>query len=122
MNYRKFIITGELPGLNEIIQESKTNKFKYAYSKSNYTQICAYEALKCLSFDSESKVDLIITWYTKNLKKDPDNVSAGIKYILDGIVSANLIKNDTRKYINSIKHIFDLDKNNPRIIVELIQV
>ncbi len=36
------------------------------------------------------------------------------------MVAAGAIKNDTRRYINSITHRFELDRKNPRVEVEII--
>ena len=42
---------------------------------------------------------------------------AGQKFILDGLVAAGTIPNDSQKYIKRIQHEFDVDKQNPRVEV-----
>jgi Holliday junction resolvase RusA-like endonuclease len=44
---------------------------------------------------------------------------AAQKFILDGLVRAGIIKDDSQKYINSITHRFEVDKRNPRVEVTL---
>jgi Holliday junction resolvase RusA-like endonuclease len=40
-------------------------------------------------------------YYLKNSKRDPDNVSASRKYIMDGLVQAGIIANDNLEIIQS---------------------
>ena len=115
----KFDIEGRLPGLNEMIDAAKKGKGKYQpYSmmKQTYTDMVAWLAKKLPKYE---QVDIIITWYEPNEKRDPDNVQAGAKFILDGLVKAGTIPNDTRRYIKSITHIPELDRENPRVEVEV---
>lgn len=64
-------------------------------------------------------IDLQITWHRKNRKSDPDNIAGGIKFLLDGMVKAKLIENDGWKQINSIVHKFAVDKENPRVEINI---
>lgn len=57
----------------------------------------------------EGKYDVTFKWKLKSMRCDPDNIAFGQKFILDGLVRANYLKNDTFKYINSIKHEFEKD-------------
>lgn len=118
----KFEILGKLPGLNEIIQEAKKGKGKYqpyAEMKRQYTDEITWLAKKLPSY---GRVDIEITWHEPNIKRDPDNIMVGQKFILDALVHAGTIQNDNQKYINSITHRFDVDRENPRIEVELKEV
>ena len=45
---------------------------------------------------------------------------AGQKFILDALVHAGVIPNDSQKYIVSIIHRFRVDKQNPRVEVKII--
>jgi Holliday junction resolvase RusA-like endonuclease len=115
----KIIIPGELPSLNEIIKAAKCHYGSYSSMKKKYTSIVNLSSPKRRI---ETKVDIYVKWITKNEKKDPDNVAAGIKFILDGLVESGIIVNDTRKYIGKITHEFGIDKENPRIEVDLIEL
>lgn len=115
----KFDIEGRLPGLNEMIDAAKKGKGKYQpYSimKQTYTEMVAWLAKMLPKYE---QVSITITWYEPNEKRDPDNVQAGCKFILDGLVKAGTIPNDTRRYIKSITHIPELDRENPRVEVEV---
>lgn len=115
-----FIIPGELPALNEIIEAAKSHYGAYSKMKKTYTDLIAW--LSKNYPNTNKKYDITVTWVTKDLKKDPDNIACGVKFILDGLVCSGVLKNDTRKYVNSIKHMYELDKNNPRIEVVLEEV
>lgn len=118
----KFDIEGRLPGLNEMIAAAKKGKGKYQpYSimKQTYTDMVAWLAKMLPKYQ---QVNIIITWYEPNEKRDPDNVMAGQKFILDGLVKAGTIPNDSRRYIKSITHIPELDRQNPRVEVEIIEI
>ncbi len=115
-----FEISGRLPGLNEIIEAAKQGKGKYqpyALMKEEYTTMIAWIAKKMPRFE---KVVLIITWYEPDRRRDIDNIMAGQKFILDGLVQAGTIPNDSQKYISGIVHRFRVDKQNPRVEVEII--
>lgn len=115
-----FEIPGRLPGLNEIIDAAKQGKGKYqpyALMKEKYTEMIAWIAKKLPSYE---KVALVITWYEPNSRRDPDNIMAGQKFILDALVHAGVIPNDSQRYIQGILHRFRVDKQNPRIEVEIV--
>lgn len=112
----KFIIEGELPGLNEIIAVSKLHYGKYAKMKKEMTEYICWQVKGALI---DNRVNVKITWYSATKKRDPDNIAAGVKFILDGMVKGGIIKGDGYRHIGSISHIFKIDKEHPRIEVEL---
>lgn len=118
----KFEIPGRLPGFNEIIEAAKSGKGKYqpyAQMKETYTNMAAWLAKRLPKFE---KVALIITWYEPNRHRDPDNIMAGQKFILDGLVVAGTIPNDNQRHIQGIIHRFAVDRKNPRIEVEIVDI
>lgn len=55
-----------------------------------------------------------------NMKRDPDNLrGVATKYVLDGLVKAGIIPDDSPKYIHSFEDVFVLDRDNPRIVIDL---
>jgi Holliday junction resolvase RusA-like endonuclease len=118
----KLEIPGRLPGLNEIIDAAKQGKGKYqpyAMMKEHYTTMIAWLAKKLPKYE---KVGLLITWHEPDRRRDPDNITAGQKFILDGMVAAGTIPNDSQKHIKGILHRFGVDKQNPRVEVEIIDM
>ena len=115
----KFEIPGRLPGFNDIIDAAKRNPHEYARMKETYTAMVAWLAKKLPSYE---KVALVITWYEPDHRRDPDNIMAGQKFILDGLVAAGTIPNDSQKYVRGIMHRFEVDRQNPRVEVEIVDV
>jgi hypothetical protein len=119
----KIVIQGEFPAMNEIIAASKSHFGQYSQMKKEYTQLVKLETISKMQKykypPMQGKVNVELTWYTKDEKKDPDNVAAGCKFILDGLRDSGIIKDDTRRYINALSHEFRTDKNNPRVEIEL---
>ena len=115
------IIPGELPDLNQIIAESKNHWGSYSSLKKANTQRVAF-CTKQATKRKYKKIDLDITWYCKDKRKDKDNIMAGTKFILDGLVAAGTIQNDGWANIGEIRHKFDVDKQEPRIEVRITEV
>jgi len=114
----KFEIPGRLPGLNEIVAAAKSHFGAYAKMKHEHTTAIAWIAKKLPTY---KRVALVITWYEPDRRRDPDNIMAGQKFILDGLVMAGVIPDDSQKHIQGIVHRFDTDKKNPRVEVEIIE-
>lgn len=110
------VIPGELPDLNQIIDESKKHWAEYSRIKKEYTEMVAWLAKGKGKF---KKINLDITWVCKDRRKDKDNIAVGVKFILDGLVMAGMIKNDGWKEIGDITHKFEVDKNYPRVEVRV---
>ena len=115
-------IAGRFPGLNDMIDAAKKGKGKYqpyALMKEQYTDIVALTAKKLPKFN---KIDITIWWYEPNASRDPDNIMAGQKFIFDGLKEAGVIPNDTQKHIGDISHKVRVDRQNPRIVIDIMEV
>ena len=117
----RITIPGRLPGLNEMIGAARQNRFGSAKQKQVNTELVAWWA-KQAKIPKMQKASLAITWYEPNQKRDKDNIMAGQKFIWDGLVMAGVLSNDGWKQIGDITHRFRIDKYNPRVEVELIEV
>jgi hypothetical protein len=60
-----------------------------------------------------------MNWHCKDKRKDKDNISAGKKFILDGLVEAGILKSDGFNYIASFHDTFFVDSQNPRIEITI---
>lgn len=114
-------IPGRLPGMNDIISEGRRSRYKSAAQKKGWTRSVAIMAQASGIPTQAGPVDLDIAWIEPNARRDPDNVSAGVKFILDGLVEAGVLEGDTRKHIGAIRHEFpEPDKKDPRVLVRLV--
>ena len=115
------VIPGELPDLNQIISASKDRWGSYSSLKKANTQRVAF-CTKQATKRKYKRIDLEITWYCKDKRKDKDDITAGTKFILDGLVEAGIIQNDGWANVGEIRHKFDVDELEPRIEVRITEV
>lgn len=116
----KMVIPGTLPSTNEILAASNANRHIYNDMKRTYTHYVSFYA--CQQIPELPECDFIITWYCPDRKKDKDNVMGGQKFIFDGLVKARKLPNDGWKNIGDISHKFRVDKQNPRVEIEIMEV
>lgn len=116
-------ILGEFPSLNEYIRVERGNRYAANRMKQDWTHRVAAVAWQDTTLEPvEGRVRVRCTWYRKDKRTDPDNVAFGIKAILDGLVMAGVLVSDGWKQIAGIEHLFEIDKDNPRVEVEMEEV
>ncbi|MGI6079167.1 MAG: Holliday junction resolvase [Fastidiosipilaceae bacterium] len=118
MKQYTFIIPGQLPGLNEIIEADRSNKYSGAKMKKKNTEDIVW-IIKANKIPKHDRIGLRIAFYELSKRRDKDNIMAGQKFILDGLVMAGIIKNDGWVEINELIYEFHVDKSNPRVEVTL---
>lgn len=102
----ELFIDCKMPTLNEFIAAQNRNRYIGNSMKQKYTNI-VFNIAKSNKFKIEDvKHDIEVTWFVTNFKSDPDNIASGLKFVLDGLVKAESIKNDGHKQIGSITHHF----------------
>lgn len=121
-----FTIQGELCDLNTYIEAERSHKNKAAKIKEEETYRCAVEArVARLPEIPEGMYPVVIhyTWYTKDLRKDVDNIAFAKKFINDGLVDAGVLENDSRKFVALVQDQgFHVDKKRPRVEVSIYPV
>ena len=119
---QEITIPGELPNLNAALAGAKRHWSSYAQIKKQQTNKVAWIAKGQLS-PVTPPVDLVFSWVTKNRRVDPDNISHGSKYAIDGLVNAGILPDDGRKVIRSLTHLFpEPDPRAPRVDIQLIEI
>lgn len=120
----KLTVWGQLPGLNEYIDACRRNYHAGAKMKKEaeyIVTVCARKTLK--RWRASSPVFMRYTWYEPNKHRDKDNISGmGRKIIQDALVTAGYLKNDGWNEIVGFADTFRVDKNEPRIEVEIEEV
>lgn len=117
----KIVIEGELVDLNSYIDAERGHRMVAAKLKELYTNFVRYQTLNCKPITLYPVV-IQIDWYTKDKKKDPDNVSFAKKFILDAFVINKILVNDGRNQIEGFRDNFYVDKVAPRIEVFIYTV
>lgn len=110
-------------GLNEYVRLCRGNKYAAAKCKKDIESVimfCIKTQLKNVKF--KKPIFLNFCWYAKNKKIDPDNLVFAKKFILDSLVKCRTITNDGWANIVGFKDCFFVDKNNPRVEVEIYEI
>ena len=106
--------------MNQTVNNAKRHWSLYAKEKKAWTDRVWAEAKAGKLRTQTPPVRLRFTWHMVNMKRDPDNLlGVATKYVLDGLVKANIIPDDSPKYIHSFEDVFVLDRDNPRIVIDL---
>jgi len=98
---QQLIIPFGLPNMNDIIALSKVKIGRgtlYDKKKKQITEKIIKLIINQKLLPMES-IKITFHWQEKNRRRDPDNFSAGKKFILDGLVKAGIIENDGWKNI-----------------------
>jgi Holliday junction resolvase RusA-like endonuclease len=114
----QFTFDGEFTDLNNYIRAERSNRFMAAKIKKMETERVAWGVIQPEKVVGRAVISF--DWYTKNERKDPDNVSFAKKFILDGMVGGGVLKDDTRKCIKGFVDSFFVDKDNPRVEVTIV--
>ncbi len=93
-----------------------------AVMKRTDTEFAYYRCKEQRMEPISNRVKIVFTWYVKNVNvkklNDPDNI-AFKKAILDGIVMAGVLKNDSLKEISGFEDRFILGQEE-KVIVEFM--
>ena len=117
-------IPGTLPNLNDYIAAERVNRHKGAKMKSDSGNIVAVAIRQRMrGVRIEKPVFMEYTWIEPSRRRDKDNISSfGRKVIQDALVSTGVLKDDGWKYVVGFSDRFEVDKENPRIEVRIMEV
>ena len=120
----KFVLQGEYCTLNEYSDAERTHYRKGAGIKKAETEralidLQTHKYMWGIAPPLEQKI-FKFTWYRVNRRSDPDNIAFAKKFIMDAFVESGLIKNDGWKSVKGFIDIFEVDRANPRVEIELI--
>lgn len=97
-------IAVKMPGLNDYIRECRGNRYLAARTKKNLEYFLSVHMKQLPVFDCPVIIDF--EWIEKDRKRDPDNVAFAKKFVLDALVKAGKIPNDTAHYIAGFRDSF----------------
>ena len=110
---QKFFIEGCLPGLNEIIHESRRHFVKGNQHKKQWQKNIEWQ-IKIAKIKPVEQARFEFIWFEKNKKRDKDNIAAGgRKYIFDALVELKILPSDGWKHIvNWTDHFFTVKEHH----------
>lgn len=94
---KSVMIHGKLPSLNEYIDACRRNRYQAAKMKRDAEELISVQALR-LDRITEPVV-MRFVWYESSRKRDPDNVCAARKFVLDALQKIGKLRNDNSRYI-----------------------
>ena len=113
------VIPGRMPGLNDYVRAERANRFAASKMKKEQTERAGIAAVEQRMPRFSGRVEIVFTWVEENRRRDMDNVAFAKKFILDGLVRAGVIKDDTPRYVAGLSDRFAYDRQHPRIEVEV---
>ncbi|MVM54519.1 RusA family crossover junction endodeoxyribonuclease [Gordonibacter urolithinfaciens] len=119
---QSFEVPWKLSGLNEYTRACRANRYKGAAMKRTNQDIAALSIRAARLKPYDGPVRVSITWVEPNMRRDPDNIRFAAKFVLDALVEEGVLPNDTQRYVKGISDRFLVNRNNPRIIVEIEEV
>ena len=112
------IIINEIPPSDNKFK-GRQNVWEYRTEKERWLEVIWYACVGKRPSKPFEKATVMITYFFPTRgRRDPDNYSG--KFILDGLVSAGIIQDDSFQCID-LRLKADYDKKNPRTEVEVIE-
>lgn len=117
----KFTIHSRLPSLNDVISENRANRYKGAKLKKD-TEALIIAEIKRQKVQpvTEYPVEVFIRWVEPNRKRDVDNIQSSKKFILDAMVKAGVLVNDSQRYVAQVHDVVEVS-DSAMVEVEVIQ-
>jgi hypothetical protein len=105
-----------LTSLNDYINAERTNRYMAASIKQRETALVTKKCIDQHAPKLDKLRSLEFIWKTKDKRQDKDNIAFSKKFILDGMVKAGVIPNDTYKLLpNKIIDRFEIGE--PGVVV-----
>ena len=125
----RFTIEGRLPNLNDLIScervqfKTRTGRFatKGSVLKKKWQKHCVNYIRKDLkNLKLDKPVTIHYHYFEIDKRRDLGNIHAfAQKVIEDALQESGVLKNDNWQWVKGFTADFDVDKTNPRIVVEL---
>lgn len=114
------VIKGQLPNLNDYTNACRANRFNGAKMKQDSERIIGTYIMQQLAdVKFKGAVKMNFRWYEPNKKRDLDNICFAKKFILDALVKNGVIKTDGWQGVAGFTDEFFIDRNQPRIEVDI---
>jgi hypothetical protein len=114
-------IQGTMPGLNDFLAAVNKHRLLGNKMKQEQTERVAWAAKTQLPVFTR-QINLTFVYREANHKRDKDNIAFAKKFILDGLVMAGRIPNDTWAWVADWSEAFVVEPKNPGITVIINEV
>lgn len=125
---QQVFIDGPLPSANDIIRKHWRvySKFKKDWGILTKVAVRRHGLQPMQAQEPIRRVMIAFEWIeaTDRLDRDrdPDNIAFSAKFILDALVQEKILRDDSRREIHSLHHIFAMDSVTPGVMVTLTEL
>ena len=120
IDYIKITLKGIQYDWNKVLELMGRSPFKHAAWKKSQEALISSQLLKTPKITYRAKY--VYSWFEPNRRKDPGNIAGSEKLIADALQKCGIIENDGWDQISGIEHRFSIDKENPRLELEIIGI
>ena len=119
-----FFVPVKFPSMNELVAKSRSNPYAGSAQKRHYSGLAesyARHAADETGWEApDGPVEVRLTWVESDHRRDQDNITSAQKFLLDGLVEAGVIRDDSQRYVPqpSVNRIAT-DKDNPGVWVHI---
>lgn len=122
--FMEFELMGNFPTLNEILWQAKSNYHAYNKMKQDLeskARIFYRDQIRFHRYETPLKrnVRIIFDWYVTSRGKDPDNIDATRKFLIDAMVDEGILLKDNLTVVKELESRFLVDRKNPRVRIYL---
>lgn len=114
-----FEIPGRLAGCNDYQEACRRHHHVGARMKRAQQDIVLLAIKAAKLKPMHGLVNIHYTWVEPNMRRDKGNIRFADKFIEDALVEAGILAGDGWKHVGDLSDTYLVNKNNPRIIVEL---
>lgn len=121
---QSFFIHALLPNLNDMISAAKARRgawSRYTQMKLAYGVLCKHDIRAAKIIPCTHPVTVSFVWHERSTRRDPDNICAAQKFVLDALVALKVLPNDGWDDIIGLTHTWLVDPERPGVAVTLIQ-
>lgn len=121
----RFVIEEKLPSFNDVISANRTNRYKGGAMKRKVQDSINKYILKARAEGTLKPITqpciIFMGFVEKTRRRDVDNVQSGQKFILDSLVSMQILPNDSPKWVKQIYHTISYANEN-KVIVSMFSL
>lgn len=99
---QEFTIPLKLPSLNEVIGVNRGNKYVGAKMKRDIQADIGWIIKAACLRPCTKPVEIYLTFFEANRRRDVDNIISSTKFILDALVDAKILPDDSQKWVEQI--------------------
>ena len=109
----------KMPSLNEYVRQCRGNRYGASKMVRDLEDAIAYFVKDMPMF--KRPVLIRFKWIEKNRRRDLDNVCFAKKFILDALVKAGKLTDDSQRYVKGFEDSFELG-DETKVIIDIEEI